>query len=129
MNGKFLLDTNIVAAFLNGDANVRKKASESEGIAVPVVAMAELYFGAEHSRNAAANIARLDHYADDFLIVDVDVGTAREYGRIRNRLKTIGKPIPFNDVWIAATAIQHGFILVTRDAHFQHVQGILLEAW
>jgi tRNA(fMet)-specific endonuclease VapC len=58
-----------------------------------------------------------------------DVETARHYGRVRNELRRKGRPIPENDIWIAATARQHDLILVTRDPHFDEVEGLPIEAW
>jgi tRNA(fMet)-specific endonuclease VapC len=59
----------------------------------------------------------------------VDAITAQHYGRIRNDLRAIGRPVPENDLWIAAIARQHGLTLVTRDQHFQHIVGLSLEMW
>jgi tRNA(fMet)-specific endonuclease VapC len=54
---------------------------------------------------------------------------AREYGRLRQRLRTKGRPLPENDIWIAATAKHHELVLVTRDRHFGDVDDLLVEAW
>jgi tRNA(fMet)-specific endonuclease VapC len=58
-----------------------------------------------------------------------DEQTARQYGRISQQLRKKGRPIPQNDMWIAALALQHGLTLVTRDAHFSHIDGLLLQDW
>jgi tRNA(fMet)-specific endonuclease VapC len=55
--------------------------------------------------------------------------TARQYGEVKNRLRLKGRPLPENDVWIAALALQHDLILVTRDAHFQEVENLQPVAW
>ncbi len=57
------------------------------------------------------------------------VDTALNYGQIKNELRSKGKPIPENDVWIAALAIQHGLTLLSRDPHFQNVSNLVVEAW
>lgn len=61
-------------------------------------------------------------------IVPCDQATAEKYGRIRHALKVNGRPIPDNDIWIAALAIQHSLTLVTRDAHFQEVESLSLQS-
>ena len=53
-----------------------------------------------------------------------DFDTARLYGRIKAELRRKGKPIPENDIWIAAAAIQYGLTLVTRDRHFDFIDGL-----
>jgi tRNA(fMet)-specific endonuclease VapC len=55
--------------------------------------------------------------------------TAAEYGRVKVTLKAAGLPIPENDIWIAAYALEHGLPLATRDAHFAHVPGLIVEDW
>jgi tRNA(fMet)-specific endonuclease VapC len=55
--------------------------------------------------------------------------TAKHYAQIRHVLRVKGRPIPENDIWIAAVAIQYGLILLTRDAHFQAVDGLSLKSW
>jgi len=58
-----------------------------------------------------------------------DIETATHYARIKNDLRLKGKPIPENDIWIAALALQHGLILATRDAHFGEVDGLTVVRW
>jgi tRNA(fMet)-specific endonuclease VapC len=58
-----------------------------------------------------------------------DTETARRYGEVKNKLKLKGRPLPENDVWIAALALQHDLTLVTRDAHFQEVESLKTAAW
>jgi tRNA(fMet)-specific endonuclease VapC len=62
-------------------------------------------------------------------VIPCDATTARHYARLRNRLRGKGRPIPENDLWIAATAIEHGLVLVSRDEHFAQVEGLLVESW
>ncbi|TDA70360.1 MAG: type II toxin-antitoxin system VapC family toxin [Clostridia bacterium] len=55
--------------------------------------------------------------------------TAYYYGQVKAQLKVKGHPIPENDIWIAAAALQHGLTLVSRDTHFKPIEGLSLEAW
>jgi tRNA(fMet)-specific endonuclease VapC len=60
------------------------------------------------------------------ITIDASVETADFFGVIKNSLKQAGRPIPINDVWIAAHALEHGVVLVTRDKHFHWVAGLRL---
>lgn len=73
--------------------------------------------GARKSANAEQNLARLDDLAFAASILAIDADTAKEYGRVKNELRAKGTPIPENDLWIAALARQHAFVLVSRDEH------------
>lgn len=55
--------------------------------------------------------------------------TGNHYGQVKQRLRAKGRPIPENDIWIAATALQYGLTVVTRDGHFNEVEDLLTEAW
>ena len=128
-SGSFLLDTNVVIALLSGDSHVRKKLASAVQAAVPLPAVGELYFGAFKSSRAAENLARLERMVPDWFVIECDRSTAREYGLIKNRLKVKGTPIPENDLWIAAIALQHDLVLVTRDDHFARVQDLKHTRW
>ncbi len=58
-----------------------------------------------------------------------DLGTAQWYGTIKDQLRWKGRPILDNDIWIAAIAMQHGLILVTRDSYFDEVKSLQIESW
>jgi len=62
-------------------------------------------------------------------VLGCDSGTAGFYGAIKNNLLKKGKPIPENDIWIASVALQFGLFLVSRDIHFQNIDGLTLEKW
>ena len=133
MNGSYALDTTIVIALINGDARIAQLLTATTVFVIPSIVIGELYFGAYKSARVAANVARLEHYLAEDLssdaIRDVDVTTAQHYGQIKIALRLIGRPIPENDIWIAAIALQHNLTLATRDQHFQHVAGLSIEMW
>ena len=66
---------------------------------------------------------------EQHMLFSCDLETARRYGIIKDRLRRKGTIIPDNDIWIAAIAMQHGLILVTRDAHFDEVESLQTERW
>lgn len=129
MPGRYLLDTNIVIALFNGDPGVKAQLQASPEIFLSSVVLGELYFGAVKSGRPEANKARAEEFATSCPLVVTDRVTAFEYGIVKTELMRKGKPIPENDVWIAACALQHDLILVTRDGHFEYVEGLRFEAW
>ncbi len=129
MDGRYLLDTNIVVALFNGDSGIDRQLRLVSEVFLPSIALGELYFGAAHSGRPEANAARIDDFAETCTIHRVDDRTAREYGRIKGELRRRGRPIPENDIWIAACALQHELILVTRDNHFSSVDDLAAECW
>jgi tRNA(fMet)-specific endonuclease VapC len=129
MSGRFLLDTNIVIALFAADTGVIEKLENAEEVLIPSVVIGELYYGAQKSGRKEENIARLDEFAGENTVLSCTVETARKYGEIKDKLRQKGRPIPENDIWIAAIAIQHGLTLVTRDNHFTEVEGLHTEKW
>ena len=129
MPGSFLLDTNAVIAVFAGDPLLQSVLVAAAKIATPTIALGELYYGANKSSRRQANVSRIDQFAAANDVLDVDPATAREYGAIKEQLRSKGRPLPENDIWIAAIAIQHGLTLVTRDAHFGDIAGLTLTSW
>lgn len=127
----YLFDSSLVVAALNEEPRVLHllRGVPSEIIFVPAIALGELYFGALKSRRTEANLERLGRFADASNVLYVDEAVARLYGEARNKLRMIGRPIPENGVWIAATALRYDLTLVTRDSHFEHVEELWLERW
>lgn len=129
MNGRFLLDTNIVIAFFAEDRSVQKHIDRAEEVFVPSIVLGELYFGARKSGRVQQNLERIDDFAANNAIPACDTNTARQYGMIKNTLQGKGRPIPENDIWIAAIAQQYDLTLVTRDEHFHEVGQLKVEVW
>jgi tRNA(fMet)-specific endonuclease VapC len=129
MSGKHLLDTNIIIAIFRSDAKVIQQLASSPDTYVPVIALGELYFGAEHSSNVQRNLAQVRAFAAQSKVLLCDPATAEVYGQVKNELKLQGHPIPENDVWIAALAKQHGLTVVSRDQHFLQVTGLSVAVW
>lgn len=128
MNGDYLVDTNIIVAFLNGEPAVQAKFAASI-IYLPIIALGELYFGAEKSARKAVNVTKVDTLAARNRVLEIDLLTAKAYGEIKAGLRIKGRPIPDNDMWIAAIAQRYRLPLAARDAHFSHVTGLVVETW
>lgn len=129
MSGKYLLDTNIVIALFAEDPSVRKHMAKASEIFIPATVIGELFYGAFKSGRPKANTARIEEFAASNTVLACDIATGREYGQIKNLLHKKGHPIPENDVWIAAIAMEHGLTLVSRDEHFKKIDGLKREAW
>lgn len=129
MSGRYLLDTNIVIALFASDASILDHLFKAAEIFVPSTVIGELCYGAYKSTKARENLARLDRFAANCTVVACDGGTARQYGEVKFKLRQSGRPIPENDIWIAAMAFQHHLTLVSRDEHFQAVAGLEVELW
>ena len=128
MSGRVLLDTNAVIAIFAGEGPVLALAANAD-CHVPSIVVGELVYGAWYSERVEANLAKIRAFYSTATIVPCDERTAEEYGRIKNELRTKGRPIPENDVWIAAIAKQHDLQLVSRDEHFAEVAGLSRTAW
>ena len=129
MNGRFLLDTNVVIGLLADEDPVKRRLAAADEVFVPVIALGELYYGARKSAWSDENTGRIDEFAARNVVLACDVATAQHYAEIKNLLRTKGSPIPENDVWVAALAFQHGLVLATRDRHFDSVEGLSVERW
>ncbi len=129
MNGRFLLDTNIIIALLNGEEVVTRRFRMDPEAYLPVIAVGGLYYGAHHSARVKTYVQRLEDLTRIATVLECDKLTAHYYGRIKNVLRSKGRPVPDNDLWIAAISQQHGLTLISRDRHFSQIEGLAWETW
>jgi tRNA(fMet)-specific endonuclease VapC len=129
MNGKYLLDTNIVIALFGNDPYVVEQIDKAEKIFIPVIVVGELYYGAIKSRFSKRNLEKIETFINSNTILGCDKETARFYGNFKKDLKVSGKPIPENDIWIAAIAAQYKMSLITRDEHFHYIKDLKIKKW
>ena len=81
------------------------------------------------SQRRQENIAQLDELVAGSVALGRDVGAARWYGEVKNVLRLKGRPIPENDLWIAAIALEHDLVVATQDAHFEEIDNLKVERW
>jgi predicted nucleic acid-binding protein len=124
-----ILDTNALSAFIDGEPAVGARLSVEPQVAIPVIVLGEFRYGISASRHRRRYEQWLDEHLAAFEILTVTEPTTRVYGRVRAALKEHGRPIPANDVWIAALAVQHRLPVLSRDEHFDAVPGLRREAW
>ena len=123
-----LFDTNAYGAFLAGDESLLEVLSQAETVAMSVIVLGELHAGFRGGSRRAEN----EKILADFLgrpgvsTLLLSAETAQVFGEVKDGLKRAGTPIPINDVWLAAQAIETGSVLVTLDAHFRRVPGLRL---
>ena len=129
MNGRYLLDTNIVIALFDGNAHIIERINQSEEVYIPVFVLGELFYGAYKSSKQIQNLKQIEDFQNQLEILECDKLTAKYYGEIKNDLRKKGKPIPENDIWISALAAQHQLIVITRDKHFENVEIIKTDKW
>lgn len=133
MTGDVILDTSAAVAHLRGVAAVTARMQTllraQETLYLPLTAWGELLFGACHGGQPARELANLAEFARGTVRLLPTDRTADEYAKLKQALAAAGTPIPENDIWIAALALEHGLPLDTRDAHFARVPGLVVQDW
>jgi tRNA(fMet)-specific endonuclease VapC len=128
MNGNLLVDTNIVIALFSGEPAVVATIEADPALFLCVPVLGELRYGALASSRVDENLARLNRFSTEVPVLPCDSETALHYSDIRSNLRKKGRPIPENDIWIAAIARQHNLTLLSRDAHFRQIPDLEFEA-
>ena len=123
---KLLLDTNAYVQLLKGSAAVANLVRGAERVIFSTVVVGELLFGFRNGSRYERNRAALDDFLSQpwLELVQVTLTTADRFGRVAAALRKAGTPIPTNDIWIAAHALETGAELITFDRHFDSVRGL-----
>lgn len=124
-----ILDTNAVSALADGDPQFLRIASKVARFSLPVIVLGEFRFGIARSRHRARYVEWLTKLTEACAVMSIDEDTATFYAKIREELRAKGHPIPSNDTWIAALALQHRQVVLTRDKHFELVDDLECRAW
>jgi len=125
---RILIDTNVYTAFKLGDPTITTTLSRAEDILVSSTVLGELLCGFKCGSKEPQNREELALFLDTprVTVVACDEGTAEFYAEIFRTLRSAGRPVPTNDMWIAAAAMQHGAAVCSLDSHFRDVDGLLL---
>lgn len=128
---RFLLDTNIISAFLKGEGRVFNHfIQHSGGLATSLICAGELYSWVYRAKSPPARVQALQHVLSDLFLLPVDQDVAQKFGQIRAGLLDQGHPTPELDLFIACTALAHDLTLVTGNIRdFAHIPGLRLENW
>ena len=123
-----MLDSNAYSLLMRGNERVAELVRRAEEVLLSAVVLGELMYGFRWGGRFDRNAAELRSFLENPYVSLVSVGpvTADRYGRIAASLRNKGRPIPTNDVWIAAHVMETGADLVSADRHFENVDGI---AW
>jgi tRNA(fMet)-specific endonuclease VapC len=124
-----ILDTNALSAAADDDPGVVALLARAEQMVLPVIVLGEYRHGIAQSRNRASYESWLAELLPDCIVLDVQEPTTHYYAEISLELKRKGKPIPTNDLWIAALCRQHSLPLLSRDRHFDLVAGTKRIDW
>jgi tRNA(fMet)-specific endonuclease VapC len=110
-------------------AKLLRLLENEEDIFIPAIVIGELYYGAYKSSRPDENRQIVAEFAQRRTILSCDANTGDAYGQIKYALRTKGRPIPENDIWIAALTLQYDGILITHDDHFREVENLRTQAW
>ena len=124
-----IVDTNALSAIADGHPDVVPVLARGDQVAIPVIVLGEYRFGIAQSRHRTAYENWLAEFVRDCIIFDVNDSTGIRYAEITLELKRAGKPVPSNDLWIAALCRQHSEPLLSRDRHFDFVAGMKRIGW
>jgi len=124
-----ILDTNALSAFVDGDAGVGSVLSRQHRAAIPAIVLGEFRYGIMRSRHRQVYEDWLDSQLRHFDLLSVTPETAHPYASLRVALKRLGRPIPANDAWIAALALQHRMPILSRDEHFDALPDVQRITW
>ena len=124
-----ILDTNAVSALFAGNPNLGKALAMEPRHHLPVVVIGEYRYGLLGTRHQKHLQELLKTLVRESIVLPVDEMTAEVYSQVRDELRQKGRPIPENDIWIAALARQHGLSVVSQDGHFDEVTALRRVAW
>lgn len=124
-----ILDTNALSAAAEREPSALEVVAHAERVAIPVIVLGEFRLGIAQSRHRTSYENWLREWIAAVGVLDIDEETTHSYAAIGLELKRKGKPIPANDLWIAALCLQHSLPLLSRDRHFDLVSGLRRIEW
>lgn len=121
-----LVDTNAYAAFMRGDGAIVEAVAHAAALRLNTVVLGELLGGFAAGSREAVHRDELSRFlaSPRVVVLPITAVTADSYALVYSALRRRGQPIPSNDLWIAASALEHGCGLLTLDAHFRQVDGL-----
>lgn len=126
---KVLIDTNAYSALMRGDTAIADLLDSAEVVYISVIVAGELLAGFKGGSRERDNRAFLDEFirkGGKTIVLPVGLDTSERFAQVKEALRKKGRPLPINDIWIAAQCLETGAILVSSDAHFMEVDGLLV---
>ncbi len=126
MSKRFLLDTNVVIDHIGGFRRIPEIVSKSETMFLSQVAIGEFKAGLDDTRRGRRDLEGLTAFLHLSNVIEITLTptTTDIYAKVFRSLREAGRPIPINDIWLAAQALEHGAVLVSRDDHFAAVANL-----
>jgi len=126
---RVLVDTSAYSAFFRGHSGVKALFQKVDEIVLSPIVLGELRAGFIAGAHRRKNERELDLFvrSSRVSIASIDEETSGYYAAIVHSLRIAGTPVPTNDIWIAASAMQHGLQVITTDRHFAKIPQILRE--
>jgi len=123
-----MLDTNAYTAFKRGDANIIEIISTIATVGISPIVLGELLGGFDSGTKSKKNREELHQFlaSPRIRIFPIGLDTANFFALVYSKLKSKGKPIPTNDMWIAAQALEHGCLVCSLDNHFLNIEGLIV---
>ena len=124
-----ILDTNALSAFFDGEQALVDLLSEQPGLYLPVIVLGEYQYGLRASRLKKAREPHLLAFAKTCTVLPILESSVSFYATIRDGLRRAGTPVPENDIWIAALAMEYQLTVLTQDKHFSKIKQIKIRSW
>ena len=123
---KILVDTNAYTRLLTGQEDVLDVIGSAETVYMSIFVLGELYAGFAGGTKERGNKDTLNRFLlkPSVKILNATSETAEVFGMVKQDLKKAGTPLPINDAWIAAHALETGSTLITYDSHFKNIAGL-----
>ena len=127
---RLCLDTTGYSRLMRGSDRLRERLEEADEVLLPVTVLGELHAGFQGGRREEENRGVLTAFRRQpgVVVIDTTDNVSQRYAALVSTLKRQGTPIPTNDIWIAAAALENGGRIVAYDAHFAAVPGLLVES-
>ena len=126
-----MLDTSAYSAFMRGQASIVSAVRRADRIVVSPIALGELKSGFLGGSRVEENNAQLAQFLSSprVHLVDLTPNTSERYAVIVDYLRRAGTPVPTNDVWIAAGAMEHGLVVLTTDGHYRRIPQVVVQCF
>lgn len=124
-----ILDTDAISALLSGSSLVAEAMQGEDEHHLPVIVIGEYRYGLTRSRDRGRLSRLFDLLIHHSVVLSVDLDTTPHYAAVREELRRKGRPIPENDVWVAALAWQYDLPILSQDDHFDEVPGLRRVSW
>lgn len=126
-----ILDTNAYNRYAAGESTVLEAIRQTDVVYVSIFVLGELLYGFKRGTRERENRLLLRRFLGGAKsrVLEGTEATSEHYGSLKAHLKKAGTPIPLNDIWIAAQALETGSLLVTFDSHFERVPGLRIWTW